>query len=305
MIEKILLMRNEGIRVFDEIREKSGTNNTQYDSAYNEIWFDFTDALVRLIEKYATTKEYQVRVNLHPLYEIEIRKQELIENELVITMDSYNIYPNGIMLGVSRAFNSNGLTQIGIEHRPGYPSVQIQLKKILEKYGRGPYTLVDDDTYTGGTLMYIHASAKIEGLIIDQIVVGNQIGDKKLNEIKTVNFFPQQGILDLNDPRDFLFGSYEGGLVINYLDKKARVPYILPFTSPYNRSGIPTDNEREFSKEIILLNRKTYKSIESRTKKSIVVGDGNQYFADYISYRYNLRPDNTTYIDLLDKISDI
>jgi len=148
--------------------------------------------------------------------------------------------PGAFNLGVSRCFElcSNQLRS-GLVARPGWPPLQEQLESIPP----GSYCLVDDDLATGHTLQEVLARLPAHCQIERQEVLCH---------------LPRQledGRLDLGDFRDFLLGSWEGGLVVALPDGRlARVPYLLPYVDPAARLSLVPDQSLEFSRRVWQLN---------------------------------------------------
>lgn len=148
-----------------------------------------------------------------------------------ISLDSY--FKGDFNLSVSRQFFlDNQDKPHKLIARPGSDSLEAQVSKIP----KGEYCLVDDDKASGTTV----ALAK-------QILSHCQIKEEKFL-INTKN------ALDIVDGRDFLFGSTDGGLVIEEQGVAFRSPYIFPFVNLTTRAKIPQDKVVELSQEIINLN---------------------------------------------------
>jgi nicotinic acid mononucleotide adenylyltransferase len=117
-------------------------------------------------------------------------------------------------LGISRLFDYFGIRKLGYTNRPGMDLVERQLADIPG----GKYCLLDDDVDTGGTM------AHVIGLLTE---CGAQV-------VETQVFTGSSDNTEVLDVRDFIYGSKEGGLVVNGV----RVPYIYPFVCPYTRASI-------------------------------------------------------------------
>jgi NAD+ synthetase len=148
--------------------------------------------------------------------------------------------PGTVNLGVSRCFElcANEIRP-GMVARPGWPGLQEQLAAIPA----GNYWLVDDDIATGHTMKEVMAALPAHCRIEHQEALC------QLPDVRST------GLVDLGDLRDFLLGSWEGGLVVALPDGSlARVPYLQPYVNPADRLSLPISQSFAFSRRIWQLN---------------------------------------------------
>ena len=106
--------------------------------------------------------------------------------------------------------------------------------------------MVDDDIATGHTMEAVRAC------LPEHCRVERQ---SALCQLPSLG----EGLVDLGDVRDFLLGSWEGGLVVCLPDGRlARVPYLLPYVNPADRLSLPLSQALAFSRRVWLLNQEFF-----------------------------------------------
>ncbi|KTD53763.1 NAD+ synthetase [Legionella santicrucis] len=184
------------------------------------------------------TNEFSIQIKSSQQQALEIKK--LLSDKMILSLDP--CYIAEFNLGVSRYFRF-GLPEIklGFSARPEEGTLAQQLLYLPKQ----PYCLVDDDCFTGKTIEFVKKILHKEHIVEEFYV--STTGQAK-NEISE--------IIDL---RDFIVGSYYGGLVVLLPNKKiARVPYIYPFVLPSLRYHCPADANLNFSLEIWKFNREFF-----------------------------------------------
>jgi len=210
-------------------------------------------------------------------YDLEKMKKRILKKTKgfkTISLDpcvqgDYNLY-------ISRVFLPGGKKDVGIMGRPGFGSIEQQLRQIPP----GNYIVLEDDIFSGGTIVRILEIFKSNGINVLEILTGIQVGKPtSVNiPISSLEKYSSDEVIDLNDPRDFLAGSFGGGLVIQYPDGLVRAPYVLPFVDTHARSSIPKEKVLEFSKKIWELNIAFWQNFPH-----IEVNDGEKYFAKMLA----------------------
>jgi len=175
---------------------------------------------------------------------LDEQRAEAVERfgaEHILSLDP--CLPGVANLGVSRCFElcANAIRP-GLTARPGWPSLEEQLAAIPA----GTYSLVDDDIATGHTMEAVRAC------LPEHCRVERQ---SALCQLPSLG----EGLVDLGDVRDFLLGSWEGGLVVCLPDGRlARVPYLLPYVNPADRLSLPLSQALDFSRRVWELNRQFF-----------------------------------------------
>ena len=175
---------------------------------------------------------------------LDEQRAEAVErfgSEHILSLDP--CLPGVANLGVSRCFElcANAIRP-GLTARPGWPGLDEQLASIPP----GSYSLVDDDIATGHTMEAVRAC------LPEHCRVERQ---SALCQLPSLG----EGLVDLGDVRDFLLGSWEGGLVVCLPDGRlARVPYLLPYVNPADRLSLPLSQALDFSRRVWELNRQFF-----------------------------------------------
>jgi hypothetical protein len=204
-----------------------------------------------------------VSIELHDYIELEkIKKQLLDSNKVYLNFDSQSSL-GGIAVGVSRRFDYNSGEQMGITSRPGYDELSDQLARIVNEHGNN-FGIIEDDIFTGGTLRVMIKAIQDAGANVDSVISGisstNEI-DNVL--VKAAIFYKPESLLELTDPRDYIFGVSNGGLVASFMGRKFRVPYCSPLVDVVNRSSISPTKVKAFSSDILESNINLHKSLGS------------------------------------------
>jgi hydroxymethylpyrimidine pyrophosphatase-like HAD family hydrolase len=237
------------------------------ESIKQKAWDIFLDGLYTIFE---WAFDGQVNIISHDLQQMKKRIYKKTKGLKTISIDpcvpgNYNVY-------ISRVFLPGGKKDIGILGRPGFESILKQIRKIPT----GNYILIEDDIYSGGTIIRILEIFRNNGIIISEVLAGIQVGKPALINVpvSSLESYESGEVMDLNDPRDFLAGSFGGGLVIQYSDGLVRAPYVLPFVDTNARSSIPKGKVLEFSKKIWKLNIAFWQNFPD-----IEINEGEKFFA--------------------------
>ena len=187
------------------------------------------------------------------------------ENEVYLSLDTY--FQGHYQLQLSRAFaiSDGQWNPIALIERPGSLPLDDQLMLIPP----GNYTLVDDDSASGYTLN------QIKKLLPPFIHIKNS------RFLMHYAPFLHTSFLDIVDIRDFLIGSFHGGLVVKLPNQRlARVPYLLPYVSLRSRASIPPLKERQVSLALWQANYHFFSSIYP----SLLLRDCHPAFVEFTNY---------------------
>ncbi len=202
--------------------------------------------------------------------------KQLSQKERLLNLDVCTNEQGMASIQVSRLFAlCNG--QVHAERlvpRPGFSALEKQLQKIKAH----DYTLIDDDIASGSTISMLMALLP-ENVHVNKIRTLTEYSNSVYlnSHLKSVN----TDLFDMVDLRDFIFGSFSGGLVIELPDKTlARAPYSLPYISLTTRANIPPSTEMQFAKEIWKLNDEFFSSLD----KPILIKDTDKYFQAFCAY---------------------
>lgn len=200
---------------------------------------------------------------------VKINEEKDITLEQIISLDFYTKGKHN--LNYSRLFNlcDNQIKSNTLINRLGYENNLDDIDKSIE------YTLLDDDISSGNT---------IKNII-------NILNNNRIKIKDYITKIDNDNVYDVNDLRDFIFGSKNGGLTCSLPNGKlVRVPYIYPYINLNNRSSIKNENILDFSKDIIFLNLMIYKDKKIKDFDSNFIlfleSQGyhkNQLFEDYLN----------------------
>lgn len=222
-------------------------------------YYDFVGSLVDALK---LCMREPADIALHSYADLAATKLHLLDPAVsYLNLDSQDSY--GIPLGVSRQFDFMTGTQIGITSRPGWDDLFRQVDAIARTDNK-KFGIVEDDIFTGGTLKHMIAFLSEREINIETIVSG-------VSSTKTINGIPvhsalyiePEQLLELTDPRDYIFGAQNGGLVVTHLQQKTRVPYCAPFTDIGQRSSISVSKTTVFSQMIAEANRTLHSKLQT------------------------------------------
>jgi len=262
---KKFLIRNEGEFNFNYLQLGNKSLTT---------WKIFSEGL---IEAFRNCFENKVQIINHNL---EIIKKEVYKKAGSLPTISIDpCIPGDINFGVSHIYSSYGKRSVKLSSRPGFPSLDKQIAKIPA----GDYMLIEDDIFSGSTIKYIIDILSRKRVNIKSVIVSIQVnGSTKVKvPIKSVYFYQDEEIVDLNNPRDVFAGGYEGGLVMqnnnvntDRNDINFRVPCLLPFAEMTTRLSIPKKKTLSFSRKVWELNKEFWKLFPQ-----VKIIDVDKYFA--------------------------
>lgn len=210
---------------------------------------------------------------------------------------------------VSRGYHLGGKRTWGLTNRPD----SLPLNRQIERFAQlqtGAVDLVEDDVFTGGSILDIIKHFKGHSRI-QRVIPGIQVGDPSRLAEAGVEVHPivqykgpnsldavENGLIELDDPRDFLVGS--SGLVVQLPSgRHGRAPYVLPFVSPADRASIQPEKEEEFSRRVLVANRRFYEDIGRHLDHEVVLGDVEPAFVDTMRELYGFTRD-TPMTDVID-----
>lgn len=203
---------------------------------------------------------------------------------------------------VSRGYYLGGKKDFGQVARPGSKSLLDQAQYIANILAGSKANVVEDDIFSGGSIIASLNALLSFGINIDKVIAGIQVGNPEkiikmginvdpVVEYKTsdhTNIFDK---VDLGDPRDYLLGA--SGLVTklpsgNY----GRAPYILPFVSTTARAGIPSHIEKEFGRKILRSSLGFFDGVKSTIRHPLLLKHMDPNFALMMHEVYSLDLDS-------------
>lgn len=199
----------------------------------------------------------------------------IFDDANIINVDLWTYRKGQYSLGISRVFElSNG--QIKSDTLISRPHLKksniVDFNQQFIDIPSGKYTLVDDDIASGRTIKMIMDKLG-DNIQIEQLVPLSQYSFHQ-----TLGFDISYNFHDIVDLRDFLIGSYHGGLVVNLPNGEiGRAPYVWPYISLDHRAKIPHIKQKEFNLHIWKINKEFYFNLE----KMLHIKDMDQYFIQF------------------------
>lgn len=263
------IIRFEKGEIFIGLRDKLEISNASFDEYFDNLAELFVDNLSEIL-KIAFLKdlpELEIKIINHD--EISERRRDLYDhagNE-ILSLDPFEKDENAFIFGASRHFDQHGNNRIEVGPRPGFEPIDTQIKAFIKHFLKNTkdVTIIDDDIYTGSTMKLFIEKLRESGVRVKQLIAGLDINlDKGIDvPVKSAFKYNPEEVFDMLDPRDYFFGSREGGLVIRQNDKIYRVPYVWPFVDPTARASVPEESAHTFSQSVIKLNQKMYEKLEN------------------------------------------
>jgi nicotinic acid mononucleotide adenylyltransferase len=171
----------------------------------------------------------------------------------VISLDS--CLPGNANLQISRYYRPFSLNSDHYGPRPGAPALETQISAIRP----GTYDLFDDDCFSGRTKEFAIGQLSSRCAVRSFQTLCDSDGPFSFGNEKGSH----RTRLNNADCRDFLVGSREGGLVLRLTDGTiCRAPYMLPYVSPHDRASVPITAETEFSRDVWILNKDFFASLD-------------------------------------------
>lgn len=210
---------------------------------------------------------------------------------------------------VSRVFAQGGQEKsFAYIARPGSEPLSIQAKQIADKVGKSSAVLTDDDLYTGGSMLEVLETLLNQGVKIDKVVPGVQVGEPEKLLNLGINVEPvikykasdESDIfakVDIIDPRDYLLGL--SGFVVQLPGGSAgRASAVLPFFSPANAVSVPPGREIQFSLSVLIANLAFFREVEEQIGYPLLLSHMDPSCRDFMQRIYNISP-KTTMADLV------
>ena len=271
-----------------------GLHMNQVQQIVYEEYEQFTHRLGRALSVAFSPKgETEIHVfAAEPLEQAEFRKAGPLP---IVSLDP--LLEHGVTsFCVSRGFFQGGVKDFGQMNRPGSESLAIQAHVIAAKFGNCPVCVVEDDIFSGGSVMSALEHLQNAGVTIAKLIPGIQIGRPTKIETmgipvdpvvtyKTIDHVDIFSKVDLGDPRDYLFGA--SGLVVALSDGTfCRVPYLLPFVSTSARASVRKETEVPLALNLYQLNQDFFKSVEQAIGKPVLLKHMDHSFIRFMEVEY-------------------
>lgn len=163
------------------------------------------------------------------------------KNKNILTIDHCFKEQSSAYFPLSRKFilSGNQKKSVGFIKRP------FESLSVIDK--EKEFVLCDDDCATGETINKAKELLKKQGVKISSCYIA-------LDEFLLHKNINKDEVYDCVDLRDFLLGSYQGGLVVSVGNKVYRVPYIFPWVTLIKRAKLPSEKSIQFSLDVLEAN---------------------------------------------------
>ncbi|HUP26696.1 MAG TPA: hypothetical protein VM124_03575 [Candidatus Limnocylindrales bacterium] len=282
-MNKQYIFRNEAALPLTDLLDNANVPAMTWSPDVQAVWDRFFGGLVNVVEDTIPN----CSVTIHDIDQLADAKEDLVKDESLpmVTLDSYDTYGN-FPLQLSRHFNPKG-ELMGIGKRPGSPDLPKQLANLHNWAGGSDIVLFEDDIFTGSTAKTAMEMLEKHGIGVSQFIAGIQVAQSAADaRITSAHQYDPNDVYELADPRDFLIGGHQAGLVYSVPYGVSRAPYIAPYVDITARASIPADRAVNFSRAVLSLNRQVFVSLEELASGQVMVNHGSKPFAEYVSREF-------------------
>lgn len=299
-VDFVYIMRKDSVYIANKIAQSVAQDyGLAIDAVQPIIFAEYEDFTTKLASALAEAFNPKGNVELH-LFEAE--SLEAAERQKAGVLPIVSLDPlleeKVTSLCVSRGFYQGGIKDFGQIARPGSAPLDVQAQKIKEEIGELPVCVVEDDIFSGGSVISALEHLQAAGVKIAKLIPGFQIGkpgkleamgikvDPVIN-YKTADNTDIFSKVDLGDPRDYLLGA--SGLVVSLSNGfHGRVPYLLPFVSTSARAGVPEENEVALALKAWQLNSEFFAKVEQALGKPLLLKHLDPYFIEYMEVEHGI-----------------
>lgn len=279
-VDWIYIMRLDQAYVMNAL----GFNNSDQGNWFQEGYNTFCSQLAMSLLG-AFSEKGKVNLHLFSSEWIEEGTNQKVGKNIAISLDPL-IEMN--QFKVSRGYNLGGKKDHGQVPRPGSTSLICQAKELKQKLPSPNIVVIEDDVFSGGSLIAALDRLIDEGFKINEVITGIQVGvpsalsERNIKINPVVSYRTEHGEdifskVDLGDPRDFLVGA--SGLVVKLPSGEyGRLPYILPFVSTSARASVPSNKEQGLAVELLHYNHVFWDNLGQHFGRDVLVCDLDPYF---------------------------
>lgn len=219
-----------------------------------------------------------------------INKKHLLQRGMVVsTCSEISRLRKGYTLEINRLVDQNG-NLLGLGPRPGFPSLDDQIRGIAAIANGEPLILVEDGTFTGSTILYILDKLKRHNLSVSTIVIGfafpkavekiEQGFNGELIVVETPRTY-----IDWMPDHDFFPFIPNCGRVVGvqwrdeylpfytYNGASYSIPYLLTYCPFSKWTSIPEKYAHEFTCFCVEAGRNLFEHINRLNDKKICIAD--------------------------------
>ncbi len=210
------------------------------------------------------------------------------EAVVISTVRDVALKTGGHCIEINRLVDATGQS-MGAGSRPGKVSLHSQINEIKGSLENHPVILVEDGSFSGGTMKRMVEICKELQIEIKHLVVGFLFPSAKdvLSEvfpnIENIHAWREDSFLDWMPDHDFypfipnagrVVGfSYDGRNMPVYLHNGLCLcrPYILPYGNPVEWASIPVEHAKKFSAFCMQQTRSIFHEMERLNKRKITL----------------------------------
>jgi hypothetical protein len=195
---------------------------------------------------------------------------------------------NGHCLQVNRLVDSTG-KMLGVGARPGNGSLRNQFGEIRNCLDKRPVILVEDGSFSGGTMRYMLEICKGLHIDVKHLVIGFLFPSARENilkvfpEIKEIRCWKEGDFLDWMPDHDFYPFVPNAGKVVGFSYNSHHIPvylhnglslcmpYVLPYGKPVEWASVPKEMACGFSLFCVRETIAMFEEMESLNKQKITL----------------------------------
>ncbi|NTW22775.1 phosphoribosyltransferase [Candidatus Falkowbacteria bacterium] len=209
---------------------------------------------------------------------------------LLSTCSEFTELHKGKNLQINRIFDCTG-QKIGLGPRPGYPTIDEQIKQFMASFRGDPIVIIEDGSFTGTTLAFIIKKFRAAGAKIDSIILGFAFPKaiENITEVydgKIIQMQQMDNIIDWMPDHDFFPFLPNCGRVVGHAWGEQNlplyghdgaafcIPYIMPFVNRETMeawTGIPKVYCQEFSDYFLKKALRFYEGVERELGEPLTI----------------------------------
>lgn len=275
---KIRLLRTVGLALPDH---KSTIFTDIRNDLTNMVSSCFPDANIRAVSMEDLADEVLSRAMEHG--------SSLKDAVVVSTCLEIAALKRGHAIEINRLIDRSGKI-IGLGPRPGHPSLEVQIQSIAAACRDRSVILMEDGTFTGGTLLqmlkmfedcHVRVAAIVLGFAFEPALKnlsrqfdGEVIVVEKLG--KFIDWMPDHDFFPFMPNCGRVIGVPWNGYSLpfyTYNGASYSVPYILPFCPMTQWTSIPEDKALAFSKYCLERDLEIFRELERINRRQLMIGD--------------------------------
>jgi hypothetical protein len=234
---------------------------------------DFHNSLKNIIHKYLDIDTLSIYLSKQKEILSSIAKNKNILNLDLGTNQEKSIDQKPLNLG--RIFNPSSR-----QHKPlSMIKRPDKFTHFYPKIEKGEYVFVDDDIASGQTFNLLKKTLSFQDIhLIDKVNL-----TQEYCHCLNIDYH----LFDIVDTKDFLLGTYTGGLICEFFGCPVRVPYFSNYVNLNTRANIPYSKLIAFNEEILNINKIFFQKNMFLTVQDISLCEGAFNILDVIHLNFS------------------